>query len=258
MKKILIILIVFLIISITSLPTAIGETITMKSRSMMHGDKSSSETLDPDDVVEIIKIKSRDDVVTYVQGKEKNYKRFGDYGDVIAYEKNGVEERPVIHRAVVWIEFNDTTFNYNNSTGRWSGGSYDIPELDVYGLTGVYQIPNYGYNSKDLLIDFRTILDNFANVSNPSTGVRLGLRTMPHSGFLTKGDHKDNIFCDQNSLREGRNLVEPVKVEWIKGKVKFADEIFFDLYLYIIILILIIIAIIIIVWFKRRNKKVKI
>ncbi|MCK5560403.1 MAG: hypothetical protein KAJ51_07400 [Thermoplasmata archaeon] len=225
----------------------------MESRSMMHGDKSSSETLDPGDVVEIVKIKSRDDVITYVQGKEMNYKMFGDYGDVIAYYKNGVEGRPVIHRTVVWIKFNDTTFNYNNSTGRWRGGAYDIPELNVYGLTSIYQIANYSYNSEDLMIDFGSIIDNFANSTFPG-GLRMGFKSTPHSGFLTKGDN--NVITDQNSLRDSNgNFVEPVKVEWIKGKVKFADETFFDLYLYMIVIIVIIIAIIIIVWFKRRKKK---
>ncbi len=192
--------------------------VVVESRSMMHAEDSDIGVIDTGDLVLVKKINSKSEINSYIEGKNEDYKTYGTYGDVIIYKKNGGKGTPVIHRAVVWVEFNDTTFSYNNSTERWSGGAYDIPDLDAYGLTGVYQIQNYGPDKTVLMIDFRTILDNFANVSNPNTGLRSGLRSMPHSGYLTKGDSKDNIFCDQNSLRVGRNLVEPVKTKWIVGK----------------------------------------
>lgn len=194
--------------------------VVVESRSMMHGEDSDVGIIDTGDLVLVKKINSKSEITSYIEGKDKDYKTYGTHGDVIIYNKNGGGGTPVIHRAVVWIEFNDTTFIYNNITDRWRGGSYDIPELDAYGLTGQYPIPNYGHDKTNLMIDFKVIIDNFANFTTPSTGARNGLRTMPHSGFLTKGDSKDNIYCDQNSLTvdNGRNLVEPVKIKWIVGK----------------------------------------
>ncbi|MDY6780027.1 MAG: S26 family signal peptidase [Halobacteria archaeon] len=44
-------------------------------------------------------------VVTYQQGKEIGYKKFGRYGDVIVYQPNGNPRRPpIIHRAMRWVE----------------------------------------------------------------------------------------------------------------------------------------------------------
>ena len=49
--------------------------------------------------------KKRADIITYVEGREKGYKSFGDYGDVIVYRPNGrTDVVPVIHRALYWVE----------------------------------------------------------------------------------------------------------------------------------------------------------
>ncbi|AGK61623.1 signal peptidase I, archaeal type [Archaeoglobus sulfaticallidus PM70-1] len=44
-------------------------------------------------------------ITTYVEGVEKNYKAFGDYGDVIVYHPNGDRSKtPVIHRVIAYVE----------------------------------------------------------------------------------------------------------------------------------------------------------
>jgi signal peptidase len=194
--------------------------VVVESRSMMHDEDSGIGVIDTGDLVLVKKINSRSEVTTYTEAKDDDYETYGTPGDVIIYKKNGGGDTPVIHRAVCWIEFNDTTFNYNHTTGYWTGGAFDIPELNAYGLTGSFSIPDYGHNKINLMIDFRTIIDNFANQTIPNTGRRLGFRSYPHSGFLTKGDSDENSMCDQNSLRSGGStvFVEPIKVDWIVGK----------------------------------------
>ena len=90
--------------------------------------------IDTGDLV-LVKSAERDDIVTYLEGKQTGYKRYGDYGDVIIYYKNGVRggcdmnmtskvdfdisitaeaecnrqdgewvvATPVIHRAMAWV-----------------------------------------------------------------------------------------------------------------------------------------------------------
>ena len=66
-------------------------------------------TIDTGDLV-IVKKAGKGDIVTYLQGKKTDYKRYGDYGDVIIYYKNGIKEfegspvTPVIHRAMAWVD----------------------------------------------------------------------------------------------------------------------------------------------------------
>jgi signal peptidase I len=249
-------IIIFLFINLIFIPISSAETIVVESGSMMHSRESSSETLDPGDIIEVIEIDSRNDIITYVEGKSKGYKKFGDYGDVIVCDENALGDIPIIHRAVCWIEFNDTTLDYDTTTGHWTGGAYDIPELHVYGLTGAYSILDYGYEETLLMIDFQVIIDNFANITNRNTGLRIGLRSYPHSGFLTKGD--SNMMCDQNSLRWSNSVVfvKPIKIEWIKGKAKFFEETWLELYLiYIVIgvIIALIMIVIIIIFFKKKK-----
>ena len=48
---------------------------------------------------------SHTDIITYEEGMKKNYKTFGDYGDVIIYRPNGRSDAtPIIHRAIKWVE----------------------------------------------------------------------------------------------------------------------------------------------------------
>ena len=48
--------------------------------------------IDTGDLV-LVKSAERDDIVTYLEGKQTGYKRYGDYGDVIIYYKNGRSRR---------------------------------------------------------------------------------------------------------------------------------------------------------------------
>ena len=178
--------------------------VVIESNSMMHGDDSNIGTIDTGDLVLVKSIDNRKDITTYVEGKKIGYKTYGTYGDVIIFRKNGLDDTPVIHRAVVWIVYNAS--GHNNDGSLQDYGSFDIPSLGLYDITKFW-IEDYTPKHFNLTIDLTLILKNFRNVNQE-----------PHGGFLTKGDYNPQI--DQLSSladREGRP-VEPIKPDWIVGK----------------------------------------
>src|SRR5512139_2339260 len=52
----------------------------------------------------IVESADRKEVITYTEGKQKNYRSFDDYGDVILYKPYGREDAtPIIHRAMYFV-----------------------------------------------------------------------------------------------------------------------------------------------------------
>lgn len=199
LMDLLAVLIVLLLI-FASLYTYLGRypfVVVVKSGSMMHGDDSAVGIIDTGDLVFVKAVDGREDVITYVEGEKRGYERFGSYGDVIIYKRNGDNSTiPIIHRAVVWIEANLSGERY----------SYDVPSLGLYGVTTRFVIHDYGYRERDIVVDVARILAIFSH-----------LHMTPHSGFITKGDN--NLFVDQNSNFTGPvQFILPVKPSWIVGK----------------------------------------
>ncbi len=62
---------------------------------------------------------SRTKIVTWVEGKQKDYKMFGDYGDVIVYYPNGDKRiTPIIHRVIAWVNKGDRIPILDHKTGK--------------------------------------------------------------------------------------------------------------------------------------------
>ena len=182
--------------------------VVVESNSMMHGSDSSIDVIDTGDLVLVKNIhNNKNEIVTYVEGEKTNYKTYGSYGDVIIFKKNGLDDTPVIHRAVVWIIYNAS--GHNNFQDLQDLGSFDVPSKDLWDVTEIY-IENYQPNNFNLTIPFKPILENFR--ANPNAIPKDG-----EGGFITKGDNNDLV--DQTSLTDfnGRK-VEPIKAEWIVGK----------------------------------------
>jgi len=173
--------------------------VVIESGSMMHSEESQIGVIDPGDIV-IVQESDKEDITTYVEGRDTGYRKYGQYGDVIIFEPDGDrDETPIIHRVVLYLEENNSV-----------KGTFDIPTLQnlddgdwdtdasengtVYGLDGNITLYDYGYNDKDLEID---------------------LSELSHGGYITKGDNNDEI--DQTSTRQ---LSPPVKEEWIKGRAR--------------------------------------
>lgn len=161
--------------------------VAIESGSMMHPEEpfGGLGTIDPGDMVLLVKVNKESDIITYgaakAQGKT-GLKTYGDYGDVIVYRKNKLcdpdssEDEQIIHRAMCWIEYNE---KYK---------TYTVEEYEVINETSV-NITELGLN------DYKP----------------------HHSGFITKGDNPfTNSECDQI----GGVCDVPIKLEWVSGKAR--------------------------------------
>ena len=88
--------------------------VVVETGSMEHSDDTSYVgVIDTGDMVFIEEVTYRSDITTYVEGRATGYERFGDYGDVVVYRKNGgMTATPVIHRTMLWIEYDEATGNF--------------------------------------------------------------------------------------------------------------------------------------------------
>lgn len=172
--------------------------VVIESGSMEHDDNplypeprySHLGIIDTGDLV-IVKQAEKKDIVTYLGGKKTDYKKYGDYGDVIVYYKNGIETyngqpvTPVIHRAMAWVEVVDK-----------ENGTYYIPEIDTY-FYGKIELAEIG-------------LGGGASIKN-----------LQNSGYITKGDSTGNPHPDQLTHYDITGAsVQPVDPDWIVGMAK--------------------------------------
>ncbi len=186
--------------------------VVVESESMQHSDDwSYVGVIDTGDLTLVRILDKSGPVVTWVEGRDSDYSKYGEFGDVIIYHKNGLTQTtPIIHRAIVRIEYNET------------GGGYDVPSMgNVWNVRNQFVIPDFtSYHTGEpetvnLVINISVILNNFNR--NPAVD--------PHDGIITKGDHNREV--DQYSLPAWTGpgapppgvsrLVEPVEDEWIVG-----------------------------------------
>jgi len=131
-RDILVALILVLIL-LTALWTYTGQwfgapMVAIESGSMEHLDSPFGKlgTIDAGDMVLLVKVNGKDDIVTNggtcggaSYNKDKDYYFYGNYGDVIVYQKYGnPNEKQIIHRAMCWVEMN-------------SDGTYTVPEYCI-------------------------------------------------------------------------------------------------------------------------------
>jgi signal peptidase I len=203
--------VIVLLIIIGALFTYTGNwppLVVVQSGSMEHSEEASSVgVIDTGDLV-FVKKMGDVPIVPYYDGNKTGHRTYSSYGDVIIFRPNGNEERTaIIHRAVIWIKFNDTRYDPDNLTG----GSFDIPSMGIYNERGKRTIKDYEWPSvRNIEINLGKILSSFSN-NYPKT------KKHPHSGFITKGD--DNLDIDQTSqFHFDDPWLEPVKEEWVIGK----------------------------------------
>ena len=157
------------------------------SQSMQHDpDQSEIGSIDTGDIV-IVMDPSKAEIQSYVDGTKSGYESFGDYGSVIIYDR-GSNYNPVIHRAIVWLD-------YNPGTDTWSA-----PSLDGYAGTWYYEdetgqrVQNPDpYNITGTLV--------FEDITVSGKDVEINVDSLnKHSGYLTMGDNTRNNYFDQVSI----------------------------------------------------------
>lgn len=183
--------------------------VVVESSSMQHEDFSSSVgVIDTGDLVLVQNTNSPSEIETWANGRCSGHETYGKPGDVIIYNQLGGGDKPIIHRALIWLEFNSTTNN-----------SFDIPDLDceewVYGsnwwVSGFEQNATPPYNLDTTIIlnitwdhgeqHIYLYLNSYLDDIKADAGWTDG-------GFLALGDNNNNV--DANLIKHG----------WIIGRAR--------------------------------------
>lgn len=160
------------------------------SQSMQHDPHQSKiGSIDTGDLV-LIMDPSKTEIYSYIEGIQNGYSSFGDYGSVIIYNR-GNDQNPVIHRTIVWLE-------YNISNDTWSA-----PSLADY--MGIWYCIYYNSDGKIYKQnDYNNLQGTlyFENITIFNKNISINLDTLEKSsGFLTMGDNpKTNRNFDQPSI----------------------------------------------------------
>jgi len=198
-------IIVILLVSLFAYTQNWPPVYVVESDSMQHGTSDQLGLINTGDLVLAQKV-PLSGITSYEAGARTGYSTYGEYGDVILYWPNGQGSTPIIHRAILYLEWNPNSFSYNATdlTGLPCGTSappaYSYVPLrgpancDTTGLTGTLNLYRVGWQSVNISLD----------LSSPVLGM--------HSGFLTMGDK--NLVTDQLNVPQFSTLVEP---GWIIG-----------------------------------------
>lgn len=153
--------------------------VVVESASMMHGGDSLFGVVDTGDLVLVQRASRRGDVVTYVEGRATGYATYGDFGDVLIFNVPGQGGSPIIHRPILYVEWNGTANGYDvpSLTGldrsAWEAAYGNLaPAEEPVGLNGVLRIFNAGYR-RDLTLEID--LGEFAARAR-------------YDGYITMGD----------------------------------------------------------------------
>lgn len=216
---------------------------------------------------------------TWDTGKATGYQKFGDYGDVIIYRPNGIQDfwssvgllpfsqqHPIIHRAMVWAdEGRQEPLYLNVYRGKVTPAAYvplSISNVTVNGYRILYtgnEPPPPDYSTSDSNdIVMRTPSGKFLLPSEymvPGSGyIMYSDTTLEKGGYITKGDN--NIASDQGYLSiAGAGMVEPVRQEWVVGKSLFVIPLIglLPLHIYEVIIVMVA-AMVLYEWYMRRRE----
>ncbi|MGA8543056.1 MAG: S26 family signal peptidase [Thermoplasmata archaeon] len=151
----------------------------IESQSMQHGSSDVLGVINTGDLVLAQRIPT-DQIVPYVVGLQTGYSTYGEYGDVLLYSANGQGTTPVIHRAILYLQWDPATSTYNATDlrglrcGDEAGAVFNSSQdggCGVTGLTGTLNLYHIGWQSVEVSLD----------LSSPLFG--------EHSGFVTMGDN---------------------------------------------------------------------
>jgi signal peptidase I len=179
----------------------------VESNSMQHGAGDQLGLINAGDLV-LAQKASLSSIVPYVVGLQTGYSTYGEYGDVLLYWPNGQGTTPVVHRAILYLQWDPKGFyNATDLRGLPCGTAPNavyatgiapgpIQSCNTTRLTGELDLFHVGWNSQNVTVNFGA----------PALG--------RHSGFLTMGDN--NSLPDQSGTGTPAisELVEPA---WVIG-----------------------------------------
>ncbi len=155
--------------------------VVVESGSMQHSDTESLfGVIDTGDYVLVQAAPLRGQVVTWIEGRVQGHRTYGDFGDVIVFWPPGPRDKPVIHRALIHLEWNATTRDGWDATSllalqqplEWSAADRNGTPLPYpYSINGQLTLRHAGFRG-DL-----TFVIPFDRLPQRMTG------------YITMGDH---------------------------------------------------------------------
>jgi signal peptidase len=187
--------------------------VVVESDSMQHGQNDTLGVVNTGDIVLVKKVSVPSGITTYVESEMTGYSTYGELGDVILYYPNGqTGATPVIHRAIVWLDYNSTT------------GSFDVPSLLNLACHTQYVIDSPSGEQTCLSNPWTPVVGTLVLYDVGWKGLKISIdfaqlvteATPPQSGYITMGDNNNGLY-DQEL--EGKNCVISciVQAGWVLG-----------------------------------------
>ncbi len=208
--------------------------VVVESGSMMHDEVGAVGIIDPGDIILVMSLERRS-VITWAEateagGEHEGHRSHGMPGDVIIYRKNGGNDTPIIHRALLRALANLT--EEAAAPGVCSSGVWD-PSLKGPDSEGVcvltFDVPGTGItNSTSISIDLDYPCEPHGTLSIRDWKPQ-------HTGFLTTGDNAKTNGCQIDQMRAVRGDSDPhvsgswglidengqpvkaVRIDWVEG-----------------------------------------
>jgi signal peptidase I len=183
-------IVVILVVSLYAYTDNWPPAYVVESPSMQHGPNDVLGVINTGDLVLAEKV-SPGSVQTYTQGLKTGYSTYGEFGDVLLYWPDGTGSTPIIHRALLYLEYDPQVNGYNATSleglpCNTPGAVYATPDTlgncGTQGLTGTLDLFGVGWASANVTVQL-----------NPAL---LGT----HSGYLTMGD---NNFVSSGGANAG-------------------------------------------------------
>jgi len=208
--------------------------VVVESGSMMHDSDGGVGFIDPGDIILVMSLE-RQTIITWAEATEEGglnegYRNHGMPGDVIIYRKNGGNDTPIIHRALLRAVANST--EPAAVPGECSSGVWD-PTLEGPGYSGLcvitFDVPG------TVIVNSSSISIDLDYPCHPHGTLSIRDWKPKHTGLLTTGDNAQTNGCQIDQMRavrgsdsphvggswglidENGQPVQAVRSDWVEG-----------------------------------------
>ncbi len=159
--------------------------VVVESGSMQHSNTEGFlGVVDTGDIVIVQTAPRRQDIATYVQGRAVGSSNYGDFGDVIVFQDpDGPPGRWIIHRALVFLAWNETANGFDIPTLEFleRGRDWDSTAATPFGLVSgdTVVLMDVGFRQRDVTLRINDFLGDRDLLDCPASC----------EGYVTMGDN---------------------------------------------------------------------